>query len=134
MADKIYITKGSDEQPVMRMPKKVGRFWFSDSNLSDVKCELVDKDGNSIHEFTKLESTLVPVTVSYDDNDNMQLTADDDTDYFTVYLLGSYTTSSATGQVRAKYTIIWNNTNFADDSTKDKIIWDDTDYYLKANA
>lgn len=128
------IVKGSDEEPLIQIPRKQGTFRFNETGFTQMVCELFDKDGTSIHSFNYTGNTLVPVTISYSATENIQLTADINTDWFVVRLLGSYTTNSASGRIRAKITITWTNTNFTDDSTKDKIMWFYTNYNLIADA
>ena len=129
------IIKGSDRILKIRARKEVGLFKFSDSNLVNFTCILYDADLTQIGSYSKTGNTIVPVTISYDDNGNEQQTASQDTDIFLIYLLKTATTSSnATGNIKAKFIYKWNNTNFTDDNTYDPIDIVITDYYLKPNV
>lgn len=130
----INIIKGSDEILKIQARKTVGLFQFSDTNFVNLVCQLFDSTGVSIGSYSFTGSTVVPVTVSYDEDGNEQYTASNDSDIFLIYMLGSATTNSETGRIKAKITTTITNTNFTNDSTKDTIYRTDTDYYLKADA
>jgi hypothetical protein len=128
------ITKGSDEILLIGMPYEVGTFKFSESGLTNVSLTLYDSSDTEIGSYSISGSTIVPVTVAYnEDTGNPEYTADEDSDYCLVYLVGSTTTDNAVGRIKAKWTYVRTNTNFSDD-TFDKIIISNTDYNLISNV
>lgn len=131
MTNRINIAKGSDEFPWIKIDKiNGGQFQFSDDNVVNVTCVLYDSNDTVIGTYTETGSTLVFVTLSEDDDGKTISTASDDSDIFELMLIGTTTTSSATGFMKAKVTITWTNVNFPDD-TYDKIIPTATTiYYL----
>lgn len=129
MSCQIKIVKGGDRFLYFQILKD-GLFQFSETNLSDVTCHLYDSAGTAIADYSQSGSTLIPVILSRDDNGNLQSTTNNDTDIFEIKLVGSTTTNSTVGTVKAKVTLIWDNVDFPDNKYNVPIPDVESDYYL----